>query len=585
MKRHDVLESLEKITSDTIVGGIASFILACISIFVPGVSLVQPGAKVISNTMKKCIQKDLQKEFEREIEDELQECLNNTIERMALEAKSTGLQCFEKYKEQFKIALEQNGYFNKETNPSPNEMEDNLIHCLPQLEDNEIVMIRGMFKKAFHKSLFFLPRLNAYLLSIAVNRLDEDVKTTTNKLSERIDRMEDFNEDIAGFIKDELIHKMRVWSERDGMMHAFSVFFQIHLMENNVDTRIVRLLSRLQDYYNFDYATYNAIPIGQNVNAGETPFTFDLIERNTIYEQNEPLFECYIDFVNADNWYFNEQYADAANAYESVKMELEKLYGKYNDAEMDIAKLYIGNSIGWALHRAEVINQLSPSNRSIEAYKYIFPDNNEIRKWNHYISTYRRNYGVCLEYKGEYMEALTQYKIALSTLPDHPRQYKPYITFCSALMKEWDRRYGKTTPLWADNIKNAHNCDEWDICDDNIEMIRNHLIVAQNIKNDFADIYVQRAKLLTYELLYNVVDEREQKRAIERELFFARSFSTTGQRGYIFTQRDFYYALSLIHSSEGKEAWLRLCKECNDMLGDKGDAVTFASIIENMMSK
>lgn len=225
-----------------------------------------------------------------------------------------------------------------------------------------------------------MPRLNAYLLSIAVNRLDEDVKTTTNKLSERIGRIDDFNEAIAGFITDELIYKMRVWSEHDGMMHAFSVFFQEHLMVNSVDTRIVWLLSRLQDYYNYDYATYNSIPIGKNVNAGESPFTYDLIERNTIYEQNELLFECYIDFVNADNWYFNEQYADAANAYESVEKELAKLYGRFNDVEMEIAKLYIGNSIGWAVHRAEEINQLSPSNRSIEAYKHIFPDNDETPK-------------------------------------------------------------------------------------------------------------------------------------------------------------------------------------------------------------
>lgn len=159
------------------------------------------------------------------------------------------------------------------------------------------------------------------------------------------------------------------------------------------------------------------------------------------------------------------------------------------------------------------------------------------QKRNPFISTYRRNYGVCLEYKKKYIEALTQYKIALLTLPDHPRQYKPYTTICSALMKEWDRRYGKTSPSWADNIKKDLKYDEWDICDDNIEKIRNYLFVAQSIKNDFADIYVQRAKLMTYELLYKNVDEPDQ-RAIERELFFAKSFSTTGQKGYIFVQRD-----------------------------------------------
>lgn len=151
-------------------------------------------------------------------------------------------------------------------------------------------------------------------------------------------------------------------------------------------------------------------------------------------------------------------------------------------------------------------------------------------------------------------------------------------------MKEWDRRYGKTSPSWADNIKKDLKYDEWDICDDNIEKIRNYLFVAQSIKNDFADIYVQRAKLMTYELLYKNVDEPDQ-RAIERELFFAKSFSTTGQKGYIFVQRDFYYALSLLHSNEEKETWLHLCKECNDMLGEKGDAVTFARILENMMAR
>ena len=114
--------------------------------------------------------------------------------------------------------------------------------------------------------------------------------------------------------------------------------------------------------------------------------------------------------------------------------------------------------------------------------------------------------------------------------------------------------------------------------------IYSYLFVAEKMKGNFADIYVQRAKALTYEMLYDTGDDKSTLfMRIKEQLFYAEQFSEEHQIGRLFVLRDFYYALYLLKYDDQESEWLRSCKKTNDRLTGKGDANDFEKILDYLI--
>lgn len=577
MNRKLVYKKITELFENETVTSFASLVLAAVGMVIQGAALIEPGVQLITSVVKQKIPQSHDKHFEEEYGKELQGCIKDAITRLRIEAKETEYY----YSPATLSAVEAllKGDVLKPGHTS-DEFAALLIKRELKLTEAQISNARVMYHEAIRKSLFFYPRLNAYLLSIALDSLEEDIK---NQDKSHLLYLTSSQKAYDMFLENEFIHKLRVFSAQDGMMQAMSVLFSQHFMDFSTEARTIRCLSQVQDYYNFDYAKYNSDPGGKNIHSSKSKFTLDLIERNEIYQQSIPLFECYLNFVQADFWYFNKQYATAVEAYEKVEKELEKLEGSYDSENIESAMLYIKNSIGWAFRCAEVEEQVKPSNKAIEIFQDVF--GNEIAHYpgNPFVSIYRRNYGVCLENKGRYVEALKQYEIALSESNRTSAQYKLYITYCSAWMKLWDTRYFKVTIEWLENVKAANNSDKWSISKDSLRRINDFLFIAERKKGDFADIYVQRAKALIYEMLYNtVINKSEQFAAIEQQLFYAEQFSLANQIGHLFVRRDMYYALFLMNHDNNRNEWLHLCKRVNDQLAGRGDSVKFARLLASI---
>ena len=103
------------------------------------------------------------------------------------------------------------------------------------------------------------------------------------------------------------------------------------------------------------------------------------------------------------------------------------------------------------------------------------------------IPTYYRNLGVYYEKKGDYTRALSQYNKAINTIEREPKEYKVFVTYVSALLKELDRIYDRKT-RWPDKEKS----DELNIC-------RCYIEIARNKAPWFADVYIKSILLAAYE--------------------------------------------------------------------------------------
>lgn len=579
MQKKEIVQRFIKEGVDkSIVGSIIKLVVGFVSISIPAVGLVEPFYNLVKAIKRGMFEEG--KRFETEFEKEIEGCISDTIERMRIECPEIKEYYLSGHKREIERLIL---IYKSREDQKAADLFYSITEDVPMMDSTETQRINEEFREAFQKSLFFYPRLNSYLIRIALEELQTKIESTNEKLDGMFDLLNERTEEIVSYIKDELIHKYRVWEHKDGMMHSFAKLFREYYLNRKPNIRAIKYLSTIQDDYNYNYAKYNSTPMGRNIESAQAPF--DLIERDTIYKENELLFECYLHFIEADYWYFNKRYYRAIEAYQLVRDDLKALNSndnRYDKEAIRDAELYVVNSIAWSCHEADRHEHTAFLFKGVEAFKSVFQSEEDYAD-NLFISIYRRNYGVCLESANNYCDALGQYIIAINLLPDYTDQYKLFTTFCSSLMKEWDRRYKKISDHWVNNIREKKlNPDKWDISCENIEKVKNYLSTAEKIKGNFPDIYIQRTKVLTYELLYSdMIDIERQYAAVDQQLFFAEQFGRR-QEGRIFVKRDFCYALFLIDFRGQKGKWIDECEKFNDMLNHKGDADDFAVLIESI---
>lgn len=490
----------------------------------------------------------------------------NQCVREAIQLASRKNSCIkEQMKKDSKIwkVIEKNK--NNETEEAIQNMAKELNEILSVEQKNEMFI---EFFTAFNECLYLYPALATCFVSLRL----EDLKGTFGF--------------VDTFVGNEFLNKLSLLNNQDGMIRVFYNLFIKYLMKNKIPVDMTNCLARIIDSYNNVYIQYNS-------NSSWNPEMAGSLARILINEdiikvlekiRSYPLVDAFMDFVAADCQYFQGNFLGAIEKY-------KKLQTKFSDLEQedessiclanDIQN-YLNNSIGWSYHKN------GDNGEAIKALENLF---NSCNKNSSFVWRYYRNYGVCLEKDGKYEDAIKQYENVIMNLPEGEKEYKIYITYCSAMMKLWDKKCEKVNidKKWHQKAKFLMGNNDQYLCKSNIDKMDAYLNVAERKNSMFPGILIQRAKLITYEIfLSDNIEEQNELISKAHQLFRIARVMEHSYIGRLFVERDFYYAMWLLaveNNSKKAGEWLEKCKETNKILAGKGDAPDFEKIFNNYTSE
>ena len=493
-----------------------------------------------------------------------------------------------------KYTITENGDF--EILKNNNQIISNMTAYNTLLDDREKKRLKECFHGLLELYLFANEDLNAYIANRRVGNVEtmlNDLMNNTNKVYRRLySQLSSLHRIQAN----NLIQKIGLHRNEDGMIRYLSMMFEKmtdgtkKIMEQ-CSTDTLSYLSAFQDAYNEAFALFNQGRREIALVGDELSRIIDLQKTAQLYNENEDnlYIKLYVDFMCADIFYFQDDYDSAIVKYSLVEGYLVKLNNNSSLSQIiQDALLYIYNSIGWSFHK------LGQDKKSLLYYKKIgnaIAEGNYSEEIRSFLSRYLRNSGVCYEKLGKSEEAVRQYKKAIEILPEHTLEFKAYITYCSCIMKDWDRVYQKVTLMWYDNVRQATITNGIEpISGRIIRQIKSYLDMAKTMNSRFSDIYVQIVKILVYELMYDPnIDKERQCYIIEENILTAQDLSD-GLLGYRFVIRDYYYALYLMNYQSQKNNWINRARIENNRLYESllnakrgpGDTQYFEELFNNL---
>ena len=380
----------------------------------------------------------------------------------------------------------------------------------------------------------------------------------------------------------EFLKKLYKLYEEDGMMRCMYKLFEKQIAENAFSLDELTILSVIQDEYQKLYDQYYQLR-----NVAETEGLDRILSNKnvSIMETNSnahPLLLSYLSFIRAERMYFTKDYAGAIREYKEAITRIEKDH--CNDMLSDIDKercAYLKNSIAWSY------NLQNDKSTAIKIYSQLFEEYKDIDRY-FFAWRYRRNYGVCLEGVGEYLQAIQQYEKVLN-IPEVVNEYKIYLTYCSAIMKYWDRETGKLSGNWIYHVKDMYKKNVNMLSDDAFARIDACLKLAdlkkrtKDFENMMPDYYNQMTKMLTYKLIISsdLTNESGLVYEIIKNLKILENISPNAW-GRHYIKRDFYYALYELSQDETeKEEYFQTAYNENKMLLGRGDAVEFDAMLKS----
>lgn len=426
------------------------------------------------------------------------------------------------------------------------------------------------FVSCFYANLYTYPALYAALSSSKLDILGNSIKN------------------IQAFIENEFLTKLHVLYQADGMMRKFYHLFALHFRSNPLADAESKMLAKIQDEYNIEYMN-NALSSSASRCEGLASVLFEYDNTHSNLTMTE-LMKMYIRFIKADCAYFQHNYDNALEGYEIIRKILEEGHEiLLFPMETEELTVYIENSIAWTYHlrRGEDDNS-----KAVSLYREMFKEEKSAKVDQMFFSwRYRRNYGVCLEGEVKFdqkndvyipllKQAVEQYAKSLQNLPKNTAEYKIYITYCAAQMKLWDRITGKTDGEWVKNIREMYGKTDG-FCQKMMEKVEVYLEVAERKNNLFPDIYVQRAKLRTYQALLTK-DKAFREECINkaRKAILLVGAIDEGNRGVRYIKRDFYYAqYKLLGPEDGTEYYQKSWDE-NERLGNGMEPKAFAEMLK-----
>lgn len=471
-----------------------------------------------------------------------------------------------------------------------NTGEDNRI-CLLGVDSVDIGKIEGLYiTQAIVK---FIDNLDSK--SIAAFIAEKYSKINPRFKYKKNNKQKKINSKTPSSEERELLYsftnKLHQLYNKDGMMRCLYLLFQQCINDNVFSSSDLSILSIIQDEYE---KVYN-----QDLNYKEVTDTAGLDRILTDEQvvnmekdpQTHPLIITYLHFVRADRMYFMKDYNGAIHQYQEANT---KIIEQYKGAELsDIDKercAYLQNAIAWSY---QLRKNPGDNNIAIETYRNLFDNYPDINNRS-FSCKYRRNYGVCLEIAGKYIEAIKQYEKAIDNYSEAENngnlsEFKLFITYCSAMMKYWDEKTGKTSGQWIENTRLLFNNGDDYLSDENITKIDARLDYADliirkhNQTQHLFNVYNQRSKLLTYKMI--IVSDKIEKEKCKHDILanLTRLQDLCGKKnaGWKFIKRDFYYALYEISEDENsRKKHLQTAWNMNEELNGKGDSLAFRELLE-----
>lgn len=390
------------------------------------------------------------------------------------------------------------------------------------------------------------------------------------------------NKEIVYNTSNDFLKKLQLLYEEDGMMRNMYKLFK-----KNIDAfspSELFLLSIIQDEYQKLYDQYYMLR-----NVYETEGFDRILSDKYVVEmeksaQTHPLIITYLHFIRADKRYFTKDYNGAIKDYEEAysKIIAEKTSKTLSLIDKERCS-YLLNSIAWAY---KLWDPKNGNNKAIEIYCTMFNTFKDVDRY-FFAWRYRRNYGVCLENANRYTEAIEQYEKAIE-LPDTVNEYKLYLTYCSAVMKYWDKETGKVSGEWIKQARKQYNKTDELFSTAAFKGIENKLKLAsekmrsKDLDSMLPDYYNQRTKMLTYKMILakDKTYTNKYKDEIKMNLRILEAVSPNAL-GRHYISRDYYYALyELSHDAETKKECYKKAWEENELLNGKGDAKMFTETIK-----
>lgn len=380
----------------------------------------------------------------------------------------------------------------------------------------------------------------------------------------------------------EFIKKLSDLADKDGMMSSLYESFN-RLSTDDLELNDIVLLSIIQDEYqkilDQSLAGKKRIRVSGFERIMSDPNVVDLLNN----PQTHPLVVTYLNFVKADKMYYVKKYDEAISYYQST---LEKIESEYKDKEIseddECRCVYLMNSIAWSYR---LRNNAGDIQKAIDIYKQLFQKYENADNFPT-SSTYRRNYGVCLELAGCYDEALVQYQKGLRDHPSIVQKSILYITYCSVIMKSWDQKTGKLSGDWIKGVRKAYREKPSSLNDKTFQTIATRLGFAHQHAPErlLPDVYIQQAKMLTYKyiLAQTAAEKNHYNEEIQQNLIILEDLSGDAP-GWHYVKRDFNYVLyELTRIADKKERYYQTAWDENELLkgmGRKRDTEEFGNML------
>lgn len=468
--------------------------------------------------------------------------------------------------------------------------------CLLGVDSVDIGQIDGLYKfQTIVKNIDNMnPREIACFIAKKYSMLNPRFKFIKNNKQKKINSKAPDSEEremLYGFT-----NKLHRLYNKDGMMRCLYELFQQHIDDNAFSLSDLSVLSIVQDEYEKEY---NQDQCYKEVK--DTAGLDRILEDESVIQmendpQTHPLIITYMHFVRADRMYFMKDYDGAIQHYQEAD---KKIKGQYKGTELsDIDKercAYLQNAIAWSyrLRRRPGDNSIA-----IDIYRKLFDDYPDIN--NHSFSCkYRRNYGVCLEIAEKFIEAIDQYEKAIDNYSEADNngnlsEFKLFITYCSAMMKYWDKKTGKTSGQWIDNTRDLFKDEEDYLSDESMTKIDARLdyaekiIIKHNQTQELFNVYNQRSKLLTYKMM--IASEKVERDRYIHDIIanLTRLQDLCGKKnsGWKFIKRDFFYArYEVSEDKKAGEKHLQTAWNTNEELEGKGDSIEFRGMLERKMNE
>ena len=382
----------------------------------------------------------------------------------------------------------------------------------------------------------------------------------------------------------EFLDKLFKLYEEDGMIRCMYKLFKKQIADNTISISELTVLSMIQDEYQKLYDQYYSLKSVAETEGLNRILSDTFVKKIEKSSHTQPIVISYIAFIRAEKMYFDRSYEDAIHEYIEAYEKIKKgSKGKLtNNAKERCA--YLQNSIAWCYYLRNIGDD---KQTAIKTYHTLFEEYKDIDKY-FFAWRYRRNYGVCLESLGYYLDAIEQYEKVLN-IPEVVNEYKIYLTYCSAIMKNWDKETKKLSGDWIKHTRNMYKAGKSLLTDETFQKIKLSLDLAEEKKrrkdfeNMLPDYYNQSTKLLTYKLIVssNTSEKTDYIAEIQKNLKILESISSPRAIGHHYIGRDFYYAMyELSRAPKDKEEYYQKAYSENEILLGKGDADDFDTMLK-----